>query len=57
MKICKLALLLTTCAIAFPAQAQDQAPQTTETAEAESSSAIIVTGSRIKRDRITVRFR
>jgi len=48
MKLTKFALLLTASCIAFPAVAQE-APTTATTADDESS-AIIVTGSRIKRD-------
>ena len=49
MKLNKFALLLTASCIAVPAFAQDAAPATAETAEDEGA-AIIVTGSRIKRD-------
>ncbi len=49
MKLNKLALLFTASCLAFPAFAQDTAPATVETAEDEGT-AIIVTGSRIKRD-------
>ena len=49
MKLNKFALLLTASCIAVPAFAQDAAPATAETAEDEGV-AIIVTGSRIKRD-------
>ena len=48
MKLTKFALLLTASCMAFPAVAQD-APTTATTVDDESS-AIIVTGSRIKRD-------
>ena len=49
MKLNKNALLLTASCIAVPAFAQDAAPANAETAEDEGT-AIIVTGSRIKRD-------
>lgn len=49
MKLDKIILLVTASCLAFPALAQDGAPATTEAAE-EESTAIIVTGSRIKRD-------
>jgi iron complex outermembrane receptor protein len=49
MKLHKLALYLTAASLAAPVAAQDEsAPQSTDTAAAEQ--AIIVTGSRIKRD-------
>ena len=49
MKLNKFALLLTASCIAVPVFAQDAAPAIAETAENEGA-AIIVTGSRIKRD-------
>jgi iron complex outermembrane recepter protein len=49
MKTTTLALFLSSTMLAMPAFAQD-APETTETATADEGAAILVTGSRIKRD-------
>jgi iron complex outermembrane recepter protein len=49
MKTTTLALFLSSTMLAMPAIAQD-APDTTETASADDSATILVTGSRIKRD-------
>lgn len=49
MKATTLALFLSSTILAMPAIAQD-APDTTETASADDSATILVTGSRIKRD-------
>lgn len=51
MKLYKLALYLTAASLAAPVVAQDaNAPQNTETESSEQAQAIVVTGSRIKRD-------
>lgn len=50
MKITKAALFVTASLLALPAYAQDEAPQSTETASTDEGKPIVVTGSRIKRD-------
>lgn len=50
MKLTKYALLLTATCLTVPAFAQDAPPQSSVETEADEGSAIIVTGSRIKRD-------
>lgn len=50
MKISKIALFASASLVALPAYAQDEAPESTETASSEEGKPIIVTGSRIKQD-------